>query len=148
MVKILPHLLYVLFPVCRCVLYAYNIFLNHLSNCIFSLHSPKQGVILYKHSTVISLSKCHAVVRFDNRADHTPYLFSSVDPGVSSWLSPCPSPRSNLRLMKLVSFTCYVFFSLLASGTYPPFRLDFDDIGIFETQSLPLCLIEDSSFEV
>ena len=60
------------------MLYAYNIFLNHLSNCIFSLHSPKQGVILYKHSTVISLSKCHAVVRFDNIADHTPYLFSSV----------------------------------------------------------------------
>ena len=50
--------------------------------------------------------------------------------------------------MRLVAFTCYVFFSLLASGTFPPFRLDFDDIGIFETQSLPLCLIEDSSFEV
>ena len=87
-------------------------------------------------------------MRFVNTASHTPYLFSSVDPGVSSRLSPCPNPGSSLRLMRLVAFTCYVFFSLLASGTFPPFRLDFDDIGIFETQSLPLCLIEDSSFEV
>lgn len=96
---------------------------------IQSIFPEKQGMILHKHSIVISLSECHAVMRFVNIANHTPYLFSSFDPGVSSGLSPC---GSSLRLVRLIAFTCYVFFSLLASGTFPPFHLDFYGVAFLK----------------